>query len=87
MIQYYTLLQSRSHAFILSSRFKISNVPCELTYMPREIMKDLCNMGVKFSEDNYTRAMNVIANSGLPGVKVYKEITTANSVRYIEVRI
>jgi hypothetical protein len=55
--------------------------------MPREIMKDLCNMGVKFSEDVYSRAVNVITSSGLPGVRLYKEITTANTVRYIEVQI
>ena len=87
MTQYYTLLQSRSHAFILSNRFKCEDVPCELTYMPREIMKDLCNMGIKFIESDFARATNLIRRSGLPDCKVYKEIVTPNSSHYLEISI
>lgn len=85
MTQYYTLLQSRSHAFILVNRFKIEGVPCELTYMPREIMKDLCNMGVRFTERDFARAINVIRRSGLPGCRVYQEIFTPNDSTYLEI--
>lgn len=87
MSRYYTLLQSRSHAFILGNRFRIEGVPCELTYMPREIMKDLCNMGVRFAECDFARAMNVIRRSGLPSCKVYQEIIKPNGSSYLEIGI
>ncbi len=87
MTRYYTLLQSRSHAFILDNRFKAEGVPCELTYMPREILIDLCNMGVRFKECDFAGAVNVIRRSGLPSCKVYQEIITPNEICYQEIDI
>lgn len=85
MIQYYTLLQSRTHALILESRFRIEGVPCELTYMPRDIMRDLCNLGVRFTENNYPKAINILKRSGLPGCKLYQEIMSPDGSSYLDV--
>jgi len=85
MACYYTALQSRSHAFILERRMKLEEIKCELTYMPRQIMKDLCNMGVRFEESEYPRAINVIKKSGLPGCMLYKETLDPWGSSYTEV--
>jgi hypothetical protein len=83
--QYYTLLQTRTHALILERRFSLEGIPCELTYMPREIMSDLCNLGIKFSQNDYPRAMKVITNSGLPGCIVYRELMSPYESNYEKV--
>lgn len=85
MTLYYTLLQSRTHALILGNKFALEGVPCELTYMPREIMKDLCNLGIRFTENNYPQAINVIRRSGLPGCKVYREYVSEAGNSYQEI--
>ncbi len=85
MMLYYTLLQSRTHALILGNKFALEGVPCELTYMPREIMKDRCNLGIRFTENYYPQAINVIDRSGLPGCKVYREIMSADGGIYQEI--
>lgn len=85
MAQYYALLQTRTHALILERRFTIEGVPCELTYMPREIMTDLCNLGIKFTENDYSRAMNVMRKSSLPSCRVYREHMSANGSSYEEI--
>lgn len=82
---YYTLLQSRSHAFILEQRMKNNGVRCELTYMPREIMKDLCNLGLKFTDEEFHQALGVIRRSGLPGCKLYKEFVSPEGSTFSEV--
>lgn len=82
---YYTLLQSRSHAFILDQRMKNNGVRCELTYMPREIMKDLCNMGLRFTDSEFRAAIEVIRHSGLPGCKLYKEAILPEGSAFSEV--
>lgn len=85
MTFYYTVLQSRSHAFILERRMKEEGIPCELAYMPRQILRDLCNMGVKFAESDFGRATNIIRRSGLPGVKVFMETINPRESLYTEI--
>jgi len=85
MTQYYALLQTRTHALILEHRFAAEGIPCELAYMPREIMTDLCNLGVKFSENVFPAAMNIIRRSALPNCRVYREYISANGSCYEEV--
>lgn len=82
MTYYFVALQTRSQAFILERRLKQEDVKCELTYMPREIMKDLCNMGVKFEESELRRASDIIRRSGLPGCQVYRETVEPNRCFY-----
>lgn len=85
MTYYYTALQSRSHAFILERRLKTEGVQCELSYMPRQILRDLCNMGVKFVERDLARAAEIIKRSGLPGARLYKETLNPRGSQYTEV--
>jgi len=87
MNYYYTVLQSKSHSLILEHRMRIQYIECELVYLPREIMKDLCNMGVRFDERYLNRAVEVIKHSGLPGCKIYMETVYPNSNKYIEISI
>lgn len=81
----YTLLQSRSHAFILDQRMKSEGLHCELTYMPREIMKDLCNLGVRFDKRELPKALNIIRIAGLPGCRLYSEIVEPHQCKYEEI--
>ena len=87
MTYYFTAMGSRSHAFLLENRFKIENIKCELTYIPREIMVDLCNMGVKFEESELERAVSVIRRSGLPGCRVYRQIIYPYGYQYDQILI
>ncbi len=87
MANYYTALQSRTQALLLERRMKSEGVDCDLTYIPRPISTDLCNMGVKFEEREMHRAINSIKRSGLPGCKVYKEIYSPRENQYIEIDI
>lgn len=81
----YALLQSRSHAFLLNQRMKNAGLDCELTYMPREIMKDLCNLGIRFDERELPKALNIIRVAGLPGFKLYTEIVEPYQCNYEEI--
>jgi hypothetical protein len=87
MNYYYTVLQSKSHAFMLEHRLRVQQIECEVVYMPRELMKDLCNMSVRFTDKNLNSAIEVIKYSGLPGVKLYKEIVFPNKSQYEEVQL
>lgn len=84
---YYVGLESRSHSFLLERRLKNVNVQCEITYMPREIMSDTCNLGVRFHDSVFKRAMEAIRNCGLPGCRVYKEINFPDGNYYHEIEI
>jgi len=87
MIFYYTLLQSRAHAFLLERRLKIEGIECELTYMPKAILKDLCNMGVKFKEKEFIKAVSAINRAAIPGCRLYKEIMYPDKSEYVEVSL
>ncbi|MDF2524751.1 MAG: hypothetical protein K0R31_2392 [Clostridiales bacterium] len=86
MTSFYTAHPTRSQAFLLERRLKAQGINCELSYMPREIMIDLCNMGVKFEESEYGKAIDLIRRAGLPGCKIYREIKGPRSSQYIEER-
>lgn len=85
MENYYVGLETRSHAFLLERRMKNEGIACEITYMPREIMTDLCNMGVRFKDSVLTEAINLLRYSGLPGLKLYREVTRPEGHYYYEV--
>ncbi|MCX8130416.1 MAG: DUF3343 domain-containing protein [Clostridia bacterium] len=87
MVFYYTALQSRAHAFLLERRMKSEGVECELAFMPRPILRDLCNLGVKFKDSDFQSAVRIIRQSGLPGIKVYKETIYPNNSQYTEIII
>ena len=87
MTYYYTLLQSRAHAFLLERRLKSQGIKCELTYMPRAILKDLCNMGIKFDERELDKAVSAIKRAAIPGCKIYKEIIYPDKSEYFEIEI
>ena len=53
--------------------------------MPREIMKDLCNLGVRFDERLLPKAVNIIKCAGMPGSRLYKEIVEPHRCSYIEI--
>lgn len=85
MVNYYATVETRSHAFLLERRMKDEGVACEIASIPRQLMEDLCNIGVKFSEMALPMAIGVIKRSGLPGSKVYKEVVYPDYCQYFEV--
>ncbi|HEX2927600.1 MAG TPA: DUF3343 domain-containing protein [Ruminiclostridium sp.] len=87
MIYYYVLLQSKTHALLLDRRMKGEGITCELAIMPREIMMDLCNLGIKFEEGMLQRAVAVITRSGIPGCKLYKENVYPGYNQYVQVPV
>jgi hypothetical protein len=87
MINYYVALASRSHAFLLERRMKSEGIECEVSFVPREIMSDLCNMGVRFGESQFPLAINVLRQCGLPGCRLYMEIMEPYESKYCEVEI
>lgn len=87
MTYYYTLLPSKTQAFLLERRMKLEGILCEITYMPREIMTDLCNLGVKFEEHELVRAVEMIRNSCIPGCRLFKEVPYPEYFEYQEVKI
>ena len=85
MTYYYIALATKSHAFYLEQKMRMENIQCELAYMPREIMTDLCNMGVKIPEFELSRAASAVNRCGLPGCRFYKEIVGSVDCRYEQV--
>lgn len=87
MTNYYVGLESRSHAFLLERRMKNEGIECEISFVPREIMNDLCNMGIKFSDNVLPNAVNLLRRCGLPGCRLYKEVVKSHGATYTEVQI
>jgi len=87
MVNYYVALESRTHAFLLERRMKNEGIECEISFVPREVMSDLCNMGIKFNESVLPMAINLLRRCGLPGCRLYKEIVTPDGYIYSEVPI
>ncbi|MCX7842423.1 MAG: DUF3343 domain-containing protein [Clostridia bacterium] len=84
MSYYYVVVMSKSHAFLLERRLKSQGIKCDLAYMPREIMTDVCNMGVRFHERELNQAADVIRHSGIPGCKLYKEVIKPEGYMYYQ---
>ncbi len=82
---YYTLVQTKSHAFLLESRFRQEGVHCELTVMPRDIMPDMCNLGIRFAGADLAAALDVIGRCCLPGCRVFRESRYGGGIYYEEV--
>ncbi len=87
MTNYYVGLESRSHAFLLERRMKNEGIKCEISFVPREVMNDLCNMGIKFEENVLTMAVNLLRRCGLPGCRLYRETVMPYGFIYSEVQI
>jgi len=86
MEYYYVGLMSRTYVFYLEHRMKSGGVTtCEITFMPRDIMTELCNMGVRFRERELTQAVNVLRGSGVPGLRLFREIQRPDRYYYHEV--
>jgi len=72
---YYVGLESRTHAFLLEHRMKSEGMKtCEITYMPREIMIDLCNIGVRFKENELPKAIELLRRFNLQGLNFTKRL-------------
>ncbi|ABN52319.1 MAG TPA: DUF3343 domain-containing protein [Hungateiclostridium thermocellum] len=83
---YYVGLESRTHAFLLEHRMKSEGMKtCEITYMPREIMIDLCNIGVRFKENELPKAIELLRRFNLQGLKLYKEVVRPDRYYYHEI--
>ena len=50
--------------------------------MPREIMTELCNMGVRFDESILINVLDVLRRSGIPSLKVFRELKYATYCQY-----
>lgn len=83
----YVAVPVRSQAFLVERRLKIDGVYCEITYMPREIMTDLCNMGVRFELALLDSALEVLRRSGIPSIRVFKEEKFPTHSEYIPVEL
>lgn len=79
---YYISVPARSQAFLVERRLKLEGLYCEITYMPREIMTELCNMGVRFDEVIIENVVDVLKRSGIPSLKLFKETKYASYSQY-----
>lgn len=87
MVNYYVALQTKSHALLLEQRLKQQKIKCELAFMPRPIMNDLCSMGVKLREAVFNTALPVIRGCGLPGLRIYRETVNPKGSQYDEIKL
>lgn len=87
MDYYYAGVEIRSHAFILERTMKDKGIKCEITYMPRELMTELCNLGVKFQHEHLEESTDLLRRLALPGCKVYKEVITPDRIYYYDIHI
>jgi Protein of unknown function (DUF3343). len=78
----YISVPARSQAFLVERRIKSEGLYCEITYMPREVMTELCNMGVRFDEAILENIVDVIRRSGIPGLRVFKEMIFESYSQY-----
>lgn len=85
MTLYYTLVQTKNHAFLLESRFRQEGIQCELISIPGDIMPDLCNLGIRFTEAYLPAALDVIRRCRLPGCKVFREVWNGGGFFYEEI--
>jgi len=53
--------------------------------MPREIMIDLCNIGVRFKENELPKAIELLRRFNLQGLKLYKEVVRPDRYYYHEI--
>lgn len=83
----YVAVPARSQAFLVERRLKLDGLYCEITYMPREIMTDLCNMGVRFDLTLLDSALEVLRRSGIPSIRVFKEEKYPTHSEYILVEL
>lgn len=83
----YIAVPMRSQAFLVERRLKLDGIYCEITYMPREIMTDLCNMGVRFESSLLDNILVYLRSYGIPGLKVYREQKCASYSEYIPVEL
>lgn len=84
MVNYYVALDSRSHALLLERRMTCEGVVCELAYTPRELMRGVCNMAVRFTQSEYFKAVPVIHRAGLPGCRLFREELQPDGADYYE---
>ena len=78
----YISVPARSQSFLVERRIKNEGLYCEITYMPREIMTELCNMGVRFDESILINVLDVLRRSGIPSLKVFRELKYATYCQY-----
>lgn len=83
----YILMQTKSHAILLERRLKNKDILCEISYIPRTLSSDICNIALKLPESELRIAGEVLKRSGLPGYKVYREIEDAFRFTYEPVDI
>lgn len=72
---------------MVERRLKLDGLYCEITYMPREIMTELCNMGVRFDELILANVIDALRRSGIPSLKLIREINYASYSQYEEIQI
>lgn len=78
----YISVPARSQTFLVERRIKNEGLYCEITYMPREIMTELCNMGVRFDEAILSNVLDVLGRAGIPGIRLFREIRYATYSQY-----
>lgn len=81
----YVATPVRSQSFLVERRLKQEGVYCEITYMPREIMTDICNMGVRFETVHLDNVVDILRRSGIPSLRIYKEVKYPTYSEYIYV--
>lgn len=90
MINYYIVLESRSHAFLLERRMKDNGIKCEISFVPRNVVSEktsMCNMGIKFDECVLAEALGILRHCGLPGCRLYSETILPDNLVCNEVDI
>lgn len=85
MLYYYMAFQNKTQAFLLEERLKAQQIACDVTYIPREIMTELCSLGLRFPEGGLPRAAAVIRASGIRGFRLYLETPTPIGNHYQQI--
>lgn len=78
----YAVSPTRSHVLLLENRMKMNGIIYELTYLPRDIMSDMCTMGIKYPAYETERVNALFWGMRLSGYRFYREVAGEQGKSY-----
>ncbi len=67
---------------MLEQRLRAEGAACEISYTPREISSDICNMGLKVPEHELQHVLRIAQSSGFTDIMVYEETVLCDRMQY-----
>jgi len=74
-----------THAFLIERSLKQNSIPCEMTYLPRDIIPEPCNLGVRFDEYYTEYVKAILRQSKIPKMRMYKEVVNYNCSTFLQI--